>query len=117
MARLLWPELSIVFDEQFYSRQYPDVPQSGIDPLAHFLLFGGPEGRQPGPWFEPEYYLAGNPDVARAKANPLLHFLRYGWKEGRSPNPLFDQAFYRGNEGGKSNPFIDFAMRRKRGER
>lgn len=117
MARLLWPELSAVFDEQFYNSQYPDVAQSGIDPLAHFLLFGGPEGRQPGPWFEPEYYLAANPDVARAKANPLLHFLRYGWKENRPPSPLFDQAFYRGKHPGKSNPFIDFARRWKRGER
>ena len=121
MARRLWPELRICFDETYYLQRYPDVAHSGIDPLAHFLLYGGPEARMPGPWFDSRYYLEENPDVADAKANPLLHYLRYGWKEGRAPNPLFDAVFYRQNaaipDSDRRNVFLKFVTRWKRGTR
>ena len=108
------------FDAAFYLERYPDVERSGLDPLAHFLLYGAREGRQPHPWFDIRYYIASNPDVAAAGANPLVHFLRYGWKEGRRANPLFDAVFYaaqfprlpRGR-----NPFVDFIERRRTGEK
>lgn len=62
-----------------------------MDPLAHYLLYGGREGRQPHPLFDVSYYLTANPDVAAAGANPLVHFLRFGRKEERRPHPLFER--------------------------
>jgi GT2 family glycosyltransferase/glycosyltransferase involved in cell wall biosynthesis len=116
-ARLFIPGLSACFDPSYYRVRYPDVERSGIDPLAHFLLFGGREGRQPDAVFDVQYYLANNPDVAVAGANPLIHFLRSGWKEGRRPNPLFDAGFYAQNHTLEGNPYVDYVVRRRRGER
>ena len=105
LQRLALPDLGRCFDASYYLNRYPDVEQSGMDPLAHFLLYGGREGRQPDRLFDTRYYAAANPDVVAAGANPLVHFLRYGWKEGRRPNPLFDASFYRAhNPGAADNP-------------
>ena len=118
-ARLILPDLKRCFDAAFYLDLYPDVHQSGLHPLAHFLLYGGREGRQPNPLFDAQYYLACNADVAATSANPLVHFLRYGWKEGRRPNILFDAAFYVAHYPDRRypNPFVDYVVRRQKGER
>jgi hypothetical protein len=67
-----------LFDPNFYLERYPDVERSGLDPLVHFLRFGGLEGRQPHPHFDSGFYLANNPDVVAEKLNPLVHFLEHG---------------------------------------
>ena len=120
MARLVVSDLSYCFDPAYYLDRYPDVRRSGMDPLAHFLLFGAREGRQPDPLFDARYYLAANPDVSAAGANPLIHFLRFGWKEGRRPNLLFDADFYMAHcpalpRG--TNPFVHYVTRRRNGEK
>ena len=121
LVRLALPDLQHCFDPVYYLDRYPDVKRSGMDPLGHYLLYGAPEGRQPNPLFDVKYYLTGNPDVAASGANPLVHFLRYGWKEGRRPNPLFDAVFYaahcRAGRLGARNPFVDYVVRRRQGER
>lgn len=75
---------SPLFNAEWYLQTYADVRESGVDPAEHFVLFGGFEGRDPGPSFSSARYLKDNPDVAAARANPLVHFLRFGSKEGRS---------------------------------
>ena len=118
-ARLVLRDLGPCFEPGYYLERYPDVAGSGLDPLAHFLLFGGREGRQPDRWFDSPYYLASNPDVAAAGANPLVHFLRFGWKEGRRPNVLFDASYYAAQAPAirrGRNPFVDYVERRRRGE-
>lgn len=40
------------FDSFYYLNQYPDVADSGINPLVHYLLFGRAEGRQAHPSFK-----------------------------------------------------------------
>lgn len=93
-----------LFDAEYYLAQYPDVKQSGVDPLRHYLLHGGFEGRNPSQWFLSDFYLAENQDVYRHRVNPLLHYIQRGDKEGRRPNPFFDPTWYRGH-----NPFPDSA--------
>ena len=113
------PDLGICFDPAFYLERYPDVGPSGLDPLAHFLWFGGQEGRQPDACFDSGFYLLQYPDVAAAGSNPLVHFLRFGWQEGRRPNEVFDPAFYAAHLGAPlayRNPFVDYTVRRRRGE-
>jgi hypothetical protein len=46
------------FDERWYLEQYPDVKDSGLDPLPHYLQFGSPELRKPSPHFDAGWYRA-----------------------------------------------------------
>lgn len=72
-----------LFNDAWYLEAYPDVRESGVDPLRHYLDSGWREGRDPGPNFSSSAYLKGNSDVAALGVNPLLHFVEYGHAEGR----------------------------------
>lgn len=76
---------SDAFDAAWYLKQYPDVADSGMDPVEHYLCFGAAELRDPGPNFDTAGYLKRNPDVSDSGLNPLLHYLTHGKTEGRSP--------------------------------
>lgn len=94
-----------LFDPAFYLEHYPEVSESGLDPLLHYVRHGAAEGRRACSLFDPEYYLRRYPDVAVA-GNPLLHFVRTGADEGRWPNPLFNTRYYLRN-----NPTVErFAL-------
>jgi len=98
-----WRDAQIVrasglFDAAYYTARYPDVAESGLVPLMHFVLHGAFEGRSPNPLFDTAYYLRRNPDVAAAGINPLVHYRRRVAVERRNPHPLFDVDYYlRGN--------------------
>jgi len=83
-----------LFDATYYIDRNHDVKKMNMNPLVHYVKYGGKEGRHPHPLFDPHYYLAQNPDVARLKVNPLAHFVKYGVREHRDPNPLFDVGYY-----------------------
>jgi hypothetical protein len=74
---------SLFFDERFYLETNPDVRETGTDAALHYLLHGGVEGRDPGPFFSTEAYLARYPDIAAASLNPLLHYEAHGRRENR----------------------------------
>ena len=76
-------EASGLFDRDWYLKENPDVAANGADPLDHFLLFGGQEGRAPSRSFDSGAYLRANTDVAEAGVNPLVHYLIHGRSEGR----------------------------------
>jgi len=78
-----------LFDPAWYIASVPEVAESGADPLLHFLLTGGPAGRDPGPWFETAAYVQANPDAA-AERIPLLHAIRTG--VASPPDPGADAA-------------------------
>jgi hypothetical protein len=63
-------------------------PPQGIseemDPILHYLLYGGYEGKRPSPGFDSAHYLESNEDVRVSGINPLLHYVLYGHAEGRS---------------------------------
>lgn len=77
--------LSGLFDESWYLEAYPDVAQSGLDPVEHYLRFGAAEARNPSALFDSRWYLAAYPDVAEAGVNPLVHYILFGRDEGRRP--------------------------------
>ncbi len=66
------------FDESWYLKKYSDVAQSKINPLSHFLLYGGFEGRDPGPNFSTRRYLEIHEEVKKTGINPLIHYLESG---------------------------------------
>jgi hypothetical protein len=73
------------FNAAYYMGKYPDV--AGMNPLKHYCLRGGFEGRNPCPGFDGAYYISQNPDVAQSNLNPLLHYLLFGIREQRKPKP------------------------------
>lgn len=81
-----------LFDQDWYLNQYPDVRDSGANPLVHFLYDGIPEGRLPNPYFAPAWYLETYPDVGGN--DPFAHFFAHGAAEGRSPGPEFNARQY-----------------------
>jgi GT2 family glycosyltransferase/glycosyltransferase involved in cell wall biosynthesis len=84
-------EASDLFDRDWYLAHNPDVTDSGIDALEHYINTGWRDGREPGPNFSARGYLSSYPDVAALKTNPLLHYLKHGKAEGRNPRPKLSQ--------------------------
>ena len=75
---------SAFFNAAWYAYVYPDVVRAGLDPLVHYVAWGGREGRDPGPYFDAQAYLHANRDVAAAHLDPLLHYIEIGCKDGRA---------------------------------
>jgi hypothetical protein len=84
-----------LFDGAFYLAANPDVAASRASPLAHYVLAGAAEGRQPHPLFDPGWYAAQNAaELAATRLTPLGHFAVRGAAIARNPHPLFDVAHY-----------------------
>lgn len=66
-----------LFDDTWYLQRYPDVANSGMDPLEHYLLHGASEGRNPSPAFSTTDYVSSHPEIKDSNnKNPLIHFIR-----------------------------------------
>ena len=85
---------SPLFDPARYLARYPEVAQSGSDPLWHYIWVGAASGYDPHPLFDSRWYGSQHPEVAARQFNPLAHYLREGAAAGFDPHPLFDTAFY-----------------------
>lgn len=72
-------------DTAYYRTMYPDIRDAGIDPVAHFVLQGWKEDRNPNVWFNTGLYRSENQDIEQ-NINPLLHYIFEGYAEGRRPN-------------------------------
>lgn len=83
-----------LFSPSWYRQRYPDVVETGADPLTHYLRFGAAEARDPHPLFDGAWYRARAPDLARSGLNPVVHYLTVGAAEGLDPHPLFDGRWY-----------------------
>ncbi|MCJ2122968.1 rhamnan synthesis F family protein [Methylobacterium sp. J-077] len=83
-----------LFDPAWYARRYPDVVGEGIDPLVHYAVHGGREGRWPSPLFHGDRYLDAVPGLRAEGVNPLIHYVERGAVAGIAPNPLFDPGWY-----------------------
>lgn len=77
------------FDSDWYLWSNPDVSQSGINPLFHFLRWGVSQKRSPSPLFDLRYYEREYRFFIGVHENPLHHYLRIGRRKGFYPNRLF----------------------------
>ena len=77
-----------LFDEAWYRREYPDVAESGIDPVQDYLTPPHPWLRLPSPDFVPGEYAAINFDVKACGLPWAVHYARDGMREGRSVSSL-----------------------------
>lgn len=85
------------FDAEYYLAMNPQVAQTRIDPLRHFVQQGWQEGRDPNAWFSITAYLESYPDISHAGINPFYHYLVAGRAEGRGstvPRETFDADYY-----------------------
>jgi hypothetical protein len=83
-----------LFDTGYYWEQNPDIKDSRVDPLGHYLDFGAIKGKNPHPLFDTKYYLSKYPEVEELGINPLFHYLTIGAEKGYNPHPLFKTAYY-----------------------
>lgn len=85
------------FNTTWYLTQYPEVKESGADPVEHYFYQGANEGKNPGPFFDTSRYLEQHPDISENDLNPLLHYVEIGFYEGLRADPcnkwlkLFDK--------------------------
>ena len=70
------------FDGAFYLRTNPDVAETGMDPLEHYLVRGHVEGRAPCPGYRHGGWSGGKLDP-----NPLLGLLRWRERQRRLDGP------------------------------
>lgn len=87
-------DLPALFDAPFYV-EHRGLDLRGLAPLAHYVLVGAGQGRNPHPLFNTAWYLSRNPDAVASGINPLLHFVTVGGPEDRSPHPLVRGSWYR----------------------
>ncbi len=85
-----------LFDRSFYLSSNPDVLQSKMPPLRHYVSYGDREGRWPMPLFDPSYYRREIKGVAR-QFNTLLHYAYVGRFLRLAPSPFFDLGYYLDN--------------------
>ena len=72
------------FDPAWYLSYYEDVALADVDAAYHYVVYGGFEGRDPGPNFNTKLYLDAYQDVEQAGLNALVHYHLYGKREGRA---------------------------------
>jgi len=96
-----------LFDRDCYLTCNPDVAESGIDPLTHYVEHGAAEGRNPNAAFLSAWYLAEYPDVSHGGRNPLDHWISEGLAEGRLPDPDFNLEAWRQIGPGDALPDLD----------
>jgi hypothetical protein len=85
---------SPLFDPIYYTKRYEDVGQSGLEPIAHYVIFGAAEARSPHPLFDARFYRDCLTDKVSRTNNPLRHYLVSPDARELWPNRLFDPKFY-----------------------
>ncbi len=66
-----------VFDVDWYLKNNPDLTQSGMYALEHWVRFGCKEGRNPSATFDMNFYRS-HPGVSDSKLNLLIHYIHVG---------------------------------------
>lgn len=73
------------FDSDFYIANNPDIAASDMDPLHHFMYYGGFERRLPSARFDTAAYLRDNPEAVTLSRDPITDWIVYGSRESRKP--------------------------------
>jgi hypothetical protein len=83
-----------LFDPAWYLERYPDVAETGVEPLSHFVMVGGAERRDPSASFSSADYVSAKSGGLAPDANPLIDYLAGGaWGHG-AENAGFAPAAY-----------------------
>lgn len=66
-----------VFDSRYYRHRYPDVDESGLHPIVHYILYGASEGRDPNRNFDTRAYAERYLGGITSGVNPLYHYVKH----------------------------------------
>lgn len=104
-----------LFDPEFYMKTNPDLAEAKVDPLIHFVLFGGRKRdlRQPHLLFDIRYYADNYGAGLSDDMNLLVDFLA-NWRDRPCAHRLFDIRHYAAQEPAcvdGRNPLADYASR------
>jgi len=83
-----------LFSIRFYLAAYPDVGESGINPLIHYIYHGGKEGRSTHALFDGEFFQRQLKEGFNSPDTPLGDFLKNRASGERNPCLLFDCRYY-----------------------
>lgn len=61
-----------LFDKDFYTKENPDIAQSGVDPIEHYVLYGHKENRNPTVFFSTKIY---KNEYELGGKNPFVHYI------------------------------------------
>ncbi|NOU47318.1 MAG: glycosyltransferase, partial [Bacteroidales bacterium] len=64
-----------LFDEKYYLENNPDVRNSDLTAIQHYLIYGGFEGRKPSDKFNHDLYANLYPEALETGKNPLLYYI------------------------------------------
>ena len=81
-----------LFDEEFYKETYPQLAETHMDLLIHYLFHGYKEKKLPSKYFDGNFYLNKYPNVKKSGMNPLVHYVLYGIHENKRIN-IGDDGF------------------------
>jgi glycosyltransferase involved in cell wall biosynthesis len=71
----------------WYSKNYPEIAELGLDPATHYLRLGAAKGYNPGKSFDTIYYLKTHAEAAESGLNPLVHYALFGQDKGYETRP------------------------------
>lgn len=83
MKNIEYIATSGLFDEVWYQNSYPEVKESGLCAIEHYIKIGANKGYNPSVLFDTNWYLTNYEDVVQSAINPLLHYILYGKAEQR----------------------------------
>ena len=83
-----------IFDGGWYLATYPDVSESGLTPIAHYLLVGANKGYNPSPMFDTDWYKNTFRNRGDLTVDPLSHYLNGADRIGYDPSVCFNSIEY-----------------------
>jgi ADP-heptose:LPS heptosyltransferase len=72
-----------LFDLGWYVLHHPEVEDSSVHPVDHYLLEGAPKGFSPGSTFDFKAYQDSDGEIVGVERNAVLHYIDHGCNEGR----------------------------------
>ena len=76
-----------LFDRNWYLKEYPDVKESGMSPIEHYMKIGSKGNQNPSADFDTETYRKNHPGLAVSGINPLEHYILLGFNKFRPSKP------------------------------
>lgn len=73
-----------LFDEEYYIKQLPQMPDKSADLLEHYLTKGFREGLNPSEFFDNSLYIETHGEVKKKGINPLVHYVSQFIKNNKS---------------------------------
>lgn len=82
------------FDPAYYFAENPDIANTALNPIAHYMreARSKTQQRNPAPWFSDDHYIARCPEAATSELTPFGHYLSHNTGEGHTAAPFHDFA-------------------------